>query len=134
SRRPAAVRWHRSGSAAQDPQGQGFYKIPSLRGAWYRPRLLRDGSLADLEETAIRRACTPTICQKERRHSFLLLPVRAVGHSLYILASMRTLGQLCDSSTTRPGEVTAGKNTVNVAPCPGVLCTCKSPLLCLTMP
>ena len=31
-------------------KGTGFYKIPSLRGVWYRPRLLHDGSLASLEE------------------------------------------------------------------------------------
>jgi hypothetical protein len=27
-----------------------LYAIPSLRGVWYRPRLLHDGSLASLEE------------------------------------------------------------------------------------
>ena len=28
----------------------GFYKIPSLRGVWYRPRLLHDASIVTLEE------------------------------------------------------------------------------------
>jgi len=44
-------------SVATDPglslktrKGTGFYKIPSLRGLWYRPRLLHDGSVASLEE------------------------------------------------------------------------------------
>jgi hypothetical protein len=31
-------------------KGTGFYKIPSLRGVWYRARLLHDGSLTSLEE------------------------------------------------------------------------------------
>jgi hypothetical protein len=31
-------------------KGTGFYKIPSLRGVWYRPVLLHDGSVASLEE------------------------------------------------------------------------------------
>jgi hypothetical protein len=31
-------------------KGTGFYKIPSLRGVWYRPVLLHDGSVAGLEE------------------------------------------------------------------------------------
>jgi hypothetical protein len=44
-------------SVATDPglslktrKGTGFYKIPSLRGVWYRPLLLHDGSLTSLEE------------------------------------------------------------------------------------
>ncbi len=31
-------------------KGTGFYKIPSLRGLWYRPRLLHDASILTLEE------------------------------------------------------------------------------------
>jgi hypothetical protein len=31
-------------------KGTGFYKIPSLRGVWYRPAFLHDGSVASLEE------------------------------------------------------------------------------------
>jgi hypothetical protein len=36
--------------ALKTRKGTGFYKIPSLRGVWYRPRLLHDGSIASLEE------------------------------------------------------------------------------------
>ena len=38
------------GLALKTRKGTGLYKIPSLRGVWYRPRLLHDGSLASLEE------------------------------------------------------------------------------------
>jgi hypothetical protein len=38
------------GLALKTRKGTGFYKIPSLRGLWYRPRLLHDGALASLEE------------------------------------------------------------------------------------
>ena len=38
------------GLATRTRKGTGFYKIPSLRGVWYRPRLLHDGSVASLEE------------------------------------------------------------------------------------
>lgn len=38
------------GLAMKTRKGTGFYKIPSLRGLWYRPRLLHDGSVASLEE------------------------------------------------------------------------------------
>lgn len=38
------------GLALKTRKGTGFYKIPSLRGLWYRPRLLHDGSVATLEE------------------------------------------------------------------------------------
>jgi mono/diheme cytochrome c family protein len=38
------------GLALKTRKGTGFYKIPSLRGLWYRPLLLHDGSLASLEE------------------------------------------------------------------------------------
>jgi hypothetical protein len=38
------------GLALRTRKGTGLYKIPSLRGVWYRPRLLHDGSLASLEE------------------------------------------------------------------------------------
>ena len=37
-------------SALKTRKGTGLYKIPSLRGVWYRPRLLHDGSLTSLEE------------------------------------------------------------------------------------
>jgi cytochrome c peroxidase len=36
--------------ALRTRKGTGFYKIPSLRGVWYRTRLLHDGSIASLEE------------------------------------------------------------------------------------
>jgi hypothetical protein len=36
--------------ALKTRKGTGLYKIPSLRGVWYRPRLLHDGSLASLEQ------------------------------------------------------------------------------------
>jgi hypothetical protein len=38
------------GLALKTRKGTGFYKVPSLRGVWYRPRLLHDGSIANLEE------------------------------------------------------------------------------------
>jgi hypothetical protein len=38
------------GLAMKTRKGTGFYKIPSLRGIWYRPVLLHDGSVASLEE------------------------------------------------------------------------------------
>jgi hypothetical protein len=38
------------GLALKTRKGTGFYKVPSLRGIWYRPRLLHDGSLTSLEE------------------------------------------------------------------------------------
>jgi hypothetical protein len=38
------------GLALKTRKGTGLYKIPSLRGVWYRPRLLHDGSAASLEE------------------------------------------------------------------------------------
>jgi hypothetical protein len=38
------------GLALKTRKGTGFYKIPSLRGVWYRPRLLHDASFASLEE------------------------------------------------------------------------------------
>jgi hypothetical protein len=31
-------------------KGTGYYKVPSLKGVWYRGRFLHDGSLASLEE------------------------------------------------------------------------------------
>lgn len=39
-----------SGAALRTRKGTGFYKIPSLRGVWYRPLLLHDGSFKSLEE------------------------------------------------------------------------------------
>jgi hypothetical protein len=38
------------GLALKTRKGTGFYKVPSLRGVWYRPLLLHDGSLTSLEE------------------------------------------------------------------------------------
>ena len=38
------------GLAMKTRKGTGFYKIPSLRGVWYRPRLLHDASVTTLEE------------------------------------------------------------------------------------
>jgi cytochrome c peroxidase len=37
-------------AALKTRKGTGFYKIPSLRGVWYRRSLLHDGSVASLEE------------------------------------------------------------------------------------
>jgi hypothetical protein len=48
-----------SGLALRTRKGTGFYKIPSLRGVWYRPRLLHDGSLASLEEMFDRARLNP---------------------------------------------------------------------------
>jgi mono/diheme cytochrome c family protein len=38
------------GLALKTRKGTGFYKVPSLRGVWYRPRLLHDASVTSLEE------------------------------------------------------------------------------------
>jgi hypothetical protein len=38
------------GLALKTRKGTGFYKIPSLRGVWYRPRLMHDGALTSLED------------------------------------------------------------------------------------
>jgi hypothetical protein len=38
------------GGALLTRKGTGFYKVPSLKGVWYRPRFLHDGSLTTLEE------------------------------------------------------------------------------------
>jgi hypothetical protein len=38
------------GLALRTRKGTGYYKVPSLRGVWYRGRYLHDGSLATLEE------------------------------------------------------------------------------------
>jgi hypothetical protein len=38
------------GLAMKTRKGTGFYKVPSLRGVWYRPALLHDGSAGSLEE------------------------------------------------------------------------------------
>lgn len=38
------------GLALATRKGTGYYKVPSLRGVWYRPRLLHDGAAASLEE------------------------------------------------------------------------------------
>jgi hypothetical protein len=39
-----------SGLALETRKGTGFYRIPSLRGVWDRPRLLHDGALTSLDE------------------------------------------------------------------------------------
>jgi len=38
------------GLALATGKGTGYYKVPSLKGVWYRGRYLHDGSLASLEE------------------------------------------------------------------------------------
>lgn len=38
------------GLALRTRKGTGYYKVPSLRGAWYRGHYLHDGSVASLEE------------------------------------------------------------------------------------
>lgn len=38
------------GLALRTRKGTGFYKVPSLRGVWYRGHYLHDGSVASLEE------------------------------------------------------------------------------------
>ena len=38
------------GLALQTRKGTGYYKVPSLKGVWYRGRYLHDGSAASLEE------------------------------------------------------------------------------------
>jgi CxxC motif-containing protein (DUF1111 family) len=38
------------GLAMQTRKGTGYYKVPSLRGVWYRGHYLHDGSLSSLEE------------------------------------------------------------------------------------
>jgi hypothetical protein len=53
-----------SGLALRTRKGTGFYKIPSLRGVWYRPRLLHDGSLASLEEMFDRARLSPDFRSK----------------------------------------------------------------------
>jgi hypothetical protein len=39
-----------AGLALRTRKGTGFYKIPTLRGLWYRPRLFHDASILTLEE------------------------------------------------------------------------------------
>ena len=39
-----------SGLALKTRKGTGFYKISSLRGVWYRPRMLHNGSVASLKQ------------------------------------------------------------------------------------
>ena len=39
-----------SNLALKTRKGTGYYKVPSLKGVWYRGRYLHDGSLASLEE------------------------------------------------------------------------------------
>jgi len=38
------------GLALKTRKGTGYYKVPSLKGAWYRGHYLHDGSAASLEE------------------------------------------------------------------------------------
>ena len=38
------------GLATKTRKGTGYYKIPSLKGLWYRGHYLHDGSAASLEE------------------------------------------------------------------------------------
>jgi mono/diheme cytochrome c family protein len=39
-----------AGLALKTRKGTGYYKVPSLKGVWYRGRYLHDGSVASLEE------------------------------------------------------------------------------------
>ena len=36
--------------ALKTRKGTGYYKVPSLKGVWYRGRYLHDGSLTKIEE------------------------------------------------------------------------------------
>jgi hypothetical protein len=38
------------GLALRTRKGTGYYKVPSLKGAWYRGRYLHDGAVTSLEE------------------------------------------------------------------------------------
>ena len=38
------------GLALATRKGTGYYKVPSLKGVWYRGHYLHDGSVASLEE------------------------------------------------------------------------------------
>jgi len=38
------------GLALATRKGTGYYKVPSLKGIWYRGHYLHDGSVASLEE------------------------------------------------------------------------------------
>ena len=38
------------GLALMTRKGTGYYKVPSLKGVWYRGHYLHDGSVASLEE------------------------------------------------------------------------------------
>lgn len=38
------------GLAMQTRKGTGYYKVPSLKGLWYRGHYLHDGAVASLEE------------------------------------------------------------------------------------
>ena len=38
------------GLALNTRKGTGYYKVPSLKGVWYRGHYLHDGSVAGLEE------------------------------------------------------------------------------------
>jgi cytochrome c peroxidase len=38
------------GLALKTRKGTGYYKVPSLKGVWYRGRYLHDGALTSLEE------------------------------------------------------------------------------------
>jgi processive rubber oxygenase RoxA-like protein len=39
-----------SGLAMGTRKGTGYYKVPSLKGVWYRGHYLHDGAVASLEE------------------------------------------------------------------------------------
>ena len=38
------------GLALKTRKGTGYYKVPALKGVWYRGRYLHDGTVASLEE------------------------------------------------------------------------------------
>ena len=42
--------WTDPGLALATRKGTGYYKVPSLKGVWYRGHYLHDGAAASLEE------------------------------------------------------------------------------------
>lgn len=51
-------------TALKTRKGTGLYKVPTLRGVWYRPRLLHDGALTSLEEMFDRARLSPDYVPK----------------------------------------------------------------------
>ena len=77
-----------TGAALQTRKGTGFYKIPSLRGVWYRPLLLHDGSFKSLEEMFDPARLGPD-ARAVRGHGFGLSLTAEERHAL--LAFLRSL-------------------------------------------